>query len=96
MHFEQIPVKMVKMIARELPREDASGDDRVSVASQKAATPPHERWREVAKKIKEEQDPNNMIALVQQLITSFDEEQQVRPRGSTSTPPSHKSRSDGP
>jgi hypothetical protein len=95
-HFEQVPVEMVKMIAKELPPEDATGDDSVSVEWQKQATSPREHWREVAEKIKEERDPNSMIALVQQLITSFDEERQARRHGSTDRQASPKSRSDCP
>jgi hypothetical protein len=82
---------MVRMIAKELPRDDATGEDSVSVEAQKEVTSPHQRWREVAEKIKEEQDPNSMIALVQQLITSFDEEHQASRRGSTAAHPSPKS-----
>jgi hypothetical protein len=90
-HFEQVPVEMVRMIAKELPRDDATVGDSVNVEAQKKLTSPHERWREVAERIKEERDPNSMIALVQQLITSFDEEHQTSRRGSTATPPSLKS-----
>jgi len=84
------------MIAKELPRDDATGDDSVSVESKKEVTSPHEHWREVAEKIKEERDPNSMMVLVRQLITSFDEEHQARLRGSTDAHPSPKSRSDCP
>jgi hypothetical protein len=79
------------MIAKELPRDDATRRGQRERRGAKEVTSPHQRWREVAEKIKEEQDPNSMIALVQQLITSFDEEHQASRRGSTAAHPSPKS-----
>jgi len=35
----------------------------------------NEDWRELARQIQEEKDPQKMIELVQQLIATFDEEQ---------------------
>jgi hypothetical protein len=78
-HFEQIPVETVKEIAQGLPENN----DGVSGETQDEVTSPLERWRDVAQKVQQEQDPNRMIELVQQLIATFDEEQlrkRLRPR----------------
>jgi hypothetical protein len=78
-HFEKIPVETVKKIAQELPENN----DGVSGETQDETTSPLERWRDVAQKVQQEQDPNRMIELVQQLIATFDEEQlrkRLRPR----------------
>jgi hypothetical protein len=37
-------------------------------------TPTHEDWRDLARQIQAETDPNKMIDLVQQLVNKFDEE----------------------
>jgi hypothetical protein len=58
-YFEQIPVETVKKIAEQFPGNSIS-------------TP--EDWRELAERVQQEQDPNRMIELVQQLITKLDEE----------------------
>ena len=41
----------------------------------------HEDWRELARQIQQEKNPQKMIALVQQLIANFDQQQ------SRKTPP---------
>lgn len=79
-HFEQIPVETVKKIAQELPAEelreaDAIGDGAVNVETPDKAASPRERWHEVAQKVQQEEDPQKMIGLVQQLIATFDAEQ---------------------
>jgi hypothetical protein len=75
-HFEQIPVETVKNIAKELPEDNAIGQDPVVADAHDEGRSQQERWREVAKTIQREQDPQKMIELVQQLIATYDEEQQ--------------------
>ena len=82
-HFEQIPVEIVKKIATRLPatefsQDDAIGDDTAEIETQDKVTPADERWREVAKKVQHEADPQKMIGLVQELIASFDEAERTR------------------
>ena len=42
-------------------------------------TTSNEDWRELARQIQEEKDPQKMIELVQQLIAKFDEQQALKP-----------------
>ena len=63
-HFEQIPVETVKRIATELPE--------TGVVQARYEPTPRERWREVALQVQQEQDPNKMTELVQQLLAEFD------------------------
>jgi len=64
-HFEQIPVETVKRIATELP-ETSVIDDRDERAL------PQERWRETARQVVEERDPQKITQLVQRLLAEFD------------------------
>ncbi|MBI3476552.1 MAG: hypothetical protein HY010_12535 [Acidobacteria bacterium] len=78
-HFEQIPVEVVKKIAailpaKELPNDDATGDDTAEIETEGKVTAADERWREVAQKVQHEADPQKMIGLVQELIATFDNE----------------------
>jgi hypothetical protein len=73
-YFEQIPVETVKKIVKEVPENNAIGNDSVSGETQDPVAPPSEDWREVARKVQQEQDPNRMIGLVEQLIGKLDEE----------------------
>ncbi len=82
-HFEQIPVEMVKKIAKELP--DPIEIDDVTSETQDEVTPPQERWREMAEKVQVENDPQRMTKLVEELIAAFDEENRRKP-GKTSHP----------
>ena len=72
---EQIPVETVKKIAKEFPENNSARNDSENIEARDRVTSPQERWREVAQKIQHEQDPARMIALVQKLIATFDEEQ---------------------
>jgi len=74
-HFEQIPVEIVKRIAKEIPAYDAFPNESESIESQGEATSVQDDWREMAQRVQKEQDPNRMIGLVQQLIERFDKEQ---------------------
>ena len=64
-HFEQIPVETIKRIATELPETSA-------VQAQDEITPPQEGWREVARQVVQEKDPEKLIELAQQLLAEFD------------------------
>jgi hypothetical protein len=69
-HFEQVPVEMVKKIAKALREKALSGNDAIgndSVAAQ-------EDWRQLAQRVQQEPDPSRMIGLVEQLIVTFDKE----------------------
>lgn len=69
-HFDQIPVKRVKMIATEIQGKD---DNTNFAANAQLANSPQETWRVLAEKVQSERDPKKMIELVQQLIDSLDE-----------------------
>jgi len=64
-HFEQIPVQTVKRIATELPETSV-------VQAQDEITSPQEGWREVARQVEQEKDPEKVIELAQQLLAKFD------------------------
>jgi hypothetical protein len=71
-HFEQIPVATVKKIAKELPENTAIEADRIDVETQREVTNTQEDWRHLAERVQQEPDPTKMIALVEQLIVTFD------------------------
>ena len=77
-HFEQIPVETVKKIAQELPETS-------SVPALDEITLPEEPWREVAKRIQKEQDPERMTELARQLLAEFDERDRRKGSGSVGT-----------
>jgi hypothetical protein len=74
-HFEQIPVETVKKIAKELP--ETSGVQAID-----EITPSQEHWRELAKQVQEEQDPQRLSELVTQLLVAFDEKKPRKGYGS--------------
>ena len=74
-YFEQIPVEILKQIAKEFPENDLTENNRVKVQTQHISASFGEDWRDVAQRVQQEQDPHRMVELVQQLITTFDEEQ---------------------
>jgi hypothetical protein len=49
------------------------------VKEENPMTTSNEDWRELARQIQEEKDPQKMIELVQQLIAKFDEQQALKP-----------------
>jgi hypothetical protein len=75
-HFQQVPLEIVKKIAKELPETSA-------VRELDEITPPQEHWREVAKQVQQEQDPKRMTELVQQLLAELDERDLRRDSGSS-------------
>lgn len=46
-----------------------------TMTTDREATDTHEDWRELARQIQAEKNPQKMIALVQQLIAKFEEQQ---------------------
>jgi hypothetical protein len=78
-YFDQIPVETVKKIITEVPANNAIGNDSVSDKTQDQVTPEPAGWREVARRVQQEQDPKRMIELVQQLIALLDEQQCSKP-----------------
>ena len=81
-HFEQIPVETVKKIAEELPI--AIEIDDVTTDTKDEITLEPKRWREVARKVQAENDPQKMMKLVEDLIAAFDEEELRKPAKSSS------------
>jgi hypothetical protein len=77
-HFERIPVETVKKIAKDIP------DTGVEQALDEIA-PPQERWKETAKRVQEERDPNKLSELVTQLLREFDEGKLLKASGSVET-----------
>ena len=73
-HFEQIPVATVKKIAQDLPRNNAIETDGVDVEVRRKIPAAEEGWRQLARRIQQEIDPNKMVGLVEQLIVTFDNE----------------------
>jgi hypothetical protein len=64
-HFEQIPVEIVKKIAKELPATSV-------VPPPDEIGPPQEHWRELAKQVQQEQDSTRLTELVTRLLAAFD------------------------
>ena len=58
-HFEQIPVAVVKKIVEGLPPEERESE---------------KTWRDLAREVQKETDANKMIPLVERLIEKFGEE----------------------
>jgi len=75
-HFEQIPVEVVKKIAKEIPANNAIDNENASVETRDETTSAKGDWRKVAQRVQEEQNPKRMIGLVQQLIETIDKERE--------------------
>lgn len=75
MNFEQVPVEVIKQIAKEFSESSSAENNRASAQTLDASASSSEDWRVVAQQVQQEQDPGKMVELVQQLITTFDEEQ---------------------
>jgi hypothetical protein len=73
-HFEQIPVETVKKIAKDLPQNEAIERDSVDDGMQREVTATQEDWRRLAQRVQQESDRTRMIALVEQLIVTFDKD----------------------
>src|SRR5262249_52224040 len=72
--FEQIPIETVKRIAKEFPEKDAVGSDSENAETRDEARSSSERWREMAQRVQQEQNPRRVIELVEQLIVALDQE----------------------
>jgi hypothetical protein len=68
-YFEQVPVEIVKKIAKPMFGDDLEKDPSGSLeaANQK-------NWLELAQLVQREQDPAKVVGLVEQLIETFDAE----------------------
>jgi hypothetical protein len=73
-HFEQVPLELVKKIAKDLPERIAIDSDRADVETPPEIEAAKEDWRQLAERVQQEPDPNRMIGLVEQLIVTFDNE----------------------
>jgi hypothetical protein len=73
-HFEQVPLEMVKKIAKGMPANNAIENASVSIETRDEVTSVQGDWREMAQRVQQEQDPDRMIGLVKQLIETFDKE----------------------
>ena len=71
LHFEVIPVSIVKKIVEGLPQEEA---DRLPQEKEENGTESGNGWRELAQRAQRETDSNKMVELVEQLIEKFNEE----------------------
>ena len=65
LHFEVIPVSIVKKIVEALPQEEKQREAQKESGSE---------WRDLAQQVQREADSDKMIHLVQRLIEKFDEE----------------------
>ncbi len=77
-HFEQIPVETVKKIAKDILETGVE-------QAQDEIAPTQERWKEIAKQVQQEQDPNRFSELVTQLLREFDERELLKASGSVET-----------
>ena len=80
--LEQLRVDIAKKNAKQFPCDDANAKDVVidplSPETKSEVACRKEGWRELAQRVELEQDPQKMIALVQQLIRTFDDEKNCR------------------
>jgi hypothetical protein len=71
LHFEQIAVEAVKKIATELPASSALENDGLSFETQDGVTSSQTDWRQLAQRVRQEQDPvvfNKLVAQLQDLL----------------------------
>ena len=73
-HFEQVPLEIVKKIAEPFAEDEEVGTDGTSVEPPNDAFSAAQDWREVARRIQVETDPNKMMTMVERLLEKFDEE----------------------
>ena len=82
-YFEQIAVETVKKITRDIPQTNAIENSHEMVIEREDRIDARDQWRALAHRIQGESDANKMIALVQQLIVTFDREQRGASLGLT-------------
>ncbi len=73
-HFEQIPVETVKRIAEFLPSAALENMDDPKVEVERKVLCGQENWRQLAQRVLEEPNPENLTDLVQRLVVAFDKE----------------------
>lgn len=71
-YFEQVAVETVMKIATELPQRSAIENDGVSLETQDEITPNQKDWRRLAQLIQQEQDPERLTQLTEQLIAALE------------------------
>ena len=71
-YFEQIAVETVKKIATDVPQQCVIENDGVSVEAQDEITPNQKDWRTLAQLIQQEQDPQRLTQLTEQLIAALE------------------------
>ena len=71
-YFEQVAVETVMKTATELPQRCAIENDGVSLATQDEITPNQKDWRRLAQRIQQEQDPERLTQLTEQLIAALE------------------------
>ena len=76
--FEQIAVEMVKKIATDVPQRCAIENDGVSLEDQVAAE--QKDWRTLAQLIQQEQDPQRLTQLTEQLIAALEAVERCPPQ----------------
>jgi precorrin-2 methylase len=85
-HFEQIRVAVVKKIAKQFSvKEEIEEPMSENTVAPQNAEPAHQHWRGLAQQIQKETDSQKLIALVQQLIAKYDEEEELREQRRSST-----------
>jgi hypothetical protein len=73
-HFEQISVEIVKKIATQHPQSSSIGNDGWSCEARDERMSLQEEWRQLAQQVQQEEDPQRLIHLMQQLLDALDEE----------------------
>ena len=71
-YFEQIAVETVKKIATDVPLSCAIENDGVSLEAQDEINPNQKDWRTLAQLIQQEQDPEKLTQLTEQLIATLE------------------------
>lgn len=71
-YFKQIAVDTVKKIATDVPQRCAMENDGVSLETQDEIMPNQKDWRRLAQLIQQEQDPERLTQLTEQLIAALE------------------------
>ena len=71
-YFEQIAVETVKKIATDVPQRCAIENDGGSLEAQDEIAPNQKDWRTLAQLIQQEEDPEKLTQLTEQLIATLD------------------------
>jgi hypothetical protein len=73
-YFPQVPVELVKKVAKEFTESDATAGNGANPQASNGVKSSTEPWRALAEQVQRESDPDKMIDLVQELIAKIDEE----------------------